>query len=69
MTSESRHCSLCGDEAVPGIVRAVNSRDAIAEVEVACAVQSVALDLIGEVTIGDTLLVHQGFAIARVEAP
>ena len=67
MSREDVHCSLCGDEAVPGVVRALNPRDRTAEVELACAVQSVALDLVGTVTGGDTLLVHQGFAIAKME--
>ncbi len=68
MTSENRHCSLCGDEAVPGIVRSVNAVDRTADVELACALECVALDLVGEVTVGDTLLIHQGFAIARMES-
>ena len=67
MSLEDVHCSLCGDEAVPGVVRALNPRDRTAEVELACAVRSVALDLVGAVTVGDTLLVHQGFAIAKME--
>ena len=67
MSHKDIHCSLCGDEAAPGVVRAVNPRDRTAQVELACAVQLVALDLVGTVTIGDTLLVHQGFAIAKME--
>ncbi len=68
--SETRdHCSLCGDEALPAVVRAVHEEDATADVTMACGVDRVALDLVEAVQVGDTLLVHQGFAIARVEAP
>lgn len=69
MNGDAAHCSLCGDEAVPGIVRAVNAVDRTAEVELACAAECVALDLVSDVTVGDTLLIHQGFAIARIESP
>jgi hydrogenase maturation factor len=62
-------CSLCGDEAVSGRVLSVDARAGTAEVALAGAVAAVALDLVDGVRIGDTVLVHQGFAIARVDAP
>ena len=67
MTEAHDHCSLCGDEALPAVVRALHA-DATADVESECAVQRVALDLVDGVQVGDTILVHQGFAISRVEA-
>lgn len=68
MTGRADRCSLCGDEAVPAVVRVVHAADATAEVEMACESRRVALDLLDAVAVGDTVLVHQGFAIARVEA-
>jgi hydrogenase maturation factor len=60
------HCSACGDEALPMRVLAVGN-DATATVVGADAQITVATDLIVDVAVGDTLLVHQGFAIARLE--
>lgn len=67
MEPEDR-CSLCGDEAIPAVVREVHATDGTADVEMACERRRVALDLLDAVAVGDTVLVHQGFAIARVEA-
>ena len=61
-------CSLCADEAAPGRVLSVDAGAGTAAVVVAGAVQAVALDLVDGVRAGDTVLVHQGFAIARVDA-
>ena len=67
-------CSLCGDEATPGRVLSVDAAAGTAAVvlagaPVASAPATVALDLVEGVRVGDTVLVHQGFAIARVDAP
>lgn len=68
MSDAQAHCSLCGDEALPAVVLALHA-DATADVESECATQRVALDLVDGVQVGDTILVHQGFAITRVETP
>jgi hydrogenase maturation factor len=62
-------CSLCGDVAVRAKIVSI---DQDAGMAIACSGDvelSVALDLIEPPTVGDTILVHQGFAIARVEVP
>lgn len=63
------HCALCADEALPSVIRSVNPATRTAEVERCDAVQVIALDLVESVRVGDTVLVHQGFAIARVGDP
>jgi hydrogenase maturation factor len=60
-------CCVCGDEALPMRVLAVGD-DSTATVVGADAQITVATDLVPDVTVGDTLLIHQGFAIARLEA-
>jgi hypothetical protein len=60
-------CHLCGDEAVAGLVVSVDASSRTAGVLFASGVATVALDLVDAVA-GDTLLVHLGFAIARLEA-
>lgn len=61
-------CHLCGDEAVAGRVLAVDDGARTAVVAFTSGEATVALDLVDAVA-GDTLLVHLGFAIARLEAP
>lgn len=61
-------CAVCGDEALPARVFAVDAALRAAWVEVRGAVVEIALDLVEGVGVGDTVLVHQGFAIARVDA-
>lgn len=73
-------CATCGDEALQA--RVVGVDDAAASADVVLleggsgagpardgARLAVALDLVDGVAIGDLVLVHQGFAICRVEAP
>lgn len=63
-------CHLCGDVAVPGRVVAISADTRTATVALDCGTEStvnVALDLV-EAELGDTLLVHLGFAIARLDA-
>ncbi len=60
-------CSLCRDEAVPARVLTIDAHAGAAEVEIDGERRSVALDLIEGVLPGDTILVHQGFALQRVE--
>lgn len=61
------HCSVCGDEAVAVRVLAVDRTTDTARVEGPLEADTVALDLVEDVTVGDRLMVHMGFAIARVE--
>ena len=59
-------CSICGDEALPGRIIEL-LEDNMAAVEIGNTIAEVAIDLVGDVQIGDTLLVHLGFAIATLE--
>lgn len=60
------HCALCADEGLPGQVLALQD-DNMALVAMAGGQQAVALDLVEEAQVGDWVLVHLGFAIARLE--
>ena len=60
-------CHLCGDVAVPGRVVAIDADARTAIVAVECGAVNVSLDLV-DAMLGDTLLVHLGFAIARLDA-
>lgn len=59
-------CHLCGDVAAPGRVVAVDAAARTATVALAGGEATVALDLV-EAGVGDELLVHLGFAIARLD--
>ncbi len=61
------HCTLCGDEALLALVVSVDEARQSADVELDGGVRTVALDLVGGVEPGDAVLVHQGFAIGRME--
>ncbi|MBA2457929.1 MAG: HypC/HybG/HupF family hydrogenase formation chaperone [Gemmatimonadales bacterium] len=60
-------CALCRDEAVAARVVTIDSGGGTAEVVIEGQVAIIALDLVEAVGTGDTVLVHQGFAIQRVE--
>ena len=60
------HCSLCADEGLPGRVLELHP-EAMALVEMPAGPQLVALDLIEDAQVGDWLLIHLGFAIARLD--
>ena len=60
------HCALCADEGLPGQVLALQD-DNMALVAMSRAEQAVALDLVEDAQVGDWVLVHLGFAIARLE--
>ncbi len=64
--ARSGTCHLCGDEAVAGRVVAVDAGTRTAIVAFENGEATVALDLV-DAAIGDELLVHLGFAIARLE--
>jgi hydrogenase maturation factor len=59
-------CHLCGDVAVTGRVVALDADTRTATVALECGTATIALDLV-EAKVGDALLVHLGFAIARLE--
>ena len=59
-------CHLCGDVAAEGRVVAVDADGRTAIVALECGTATVALDFV-EASVGDTLLVHLGFAITRLE--
>lgn len=65
--SPEGHCAVCGDEALLGRVVAVDVDAQTAEVKVGKVVTTVALDLVDDVAVGDAVMVHQGFAIGRLE--
>ena len=60
-------CTLCGDDAEPAVVLETDRTERTATVRLAGATCTVAVDLVEHVSAGDTVLVRQGFAIARVE--
>jgi hydrogenase assembly chaperone HypC/HupF len=57
-------CSICADEGLPGRVLELRP-DQMALVELPGGAQEVATDLVENVQVGEWLLVHLGFAIAR----
>ncbi|HXG69566.1 MAG TPA: HypC/HybG/HupF family hydrogenase formation chaperone [Gemmatimonadaceae bacterium] len=60
-------CSICGDVALPGSVITVDDTDKTARVRLADGTATVALDLLDDVVPGDSVMVHLGFAIERLE--
>lgn len=62
-------CALCGDAAHPAVVLSVDPAARLAAVDLAGVRTEVALDLVGAVRAGDRVLVHQGFALSRLETP
>ena len=62
------HCHLCGDTAVVGRVTDLQPTARTATVLLPSGAATVAVDLV-DVTVGDDVLVHLGFAIERVEFP
>jgi hydrogenase maturation factor len=61
------HCGVCGDEAIRALVLELDVSAGLAVVATDTGTITAALDLIADhVRPGDSLLVHQGFAIAKV---
>lgn len=58
------HCHLCGDTAVVGRVTDLDATSRTATVALPTGPAMVAVDLV-DVCVGDDVLVHLGFAIAR----
>ncbi len=65
MPAPDGSCSICGDEGHVGKVVALAS-PTTARVRLEGGVRDVAIDLLEGVRPGDRLVVHLGFAIARV---
>ena len=63
--SPDGHCSICGDAAVLARVVAIDGATATAELRDGTPT-TVAIDLVENVAIGETLVVHLGFAIGRL---
>ena len=66
----SEHCITCGDDGIPMTVARIDSERGLA----LCAGEdgtrhTVEIALVEPVSIGDTLLVHAGTAIARAGGP
>jgi hypothetical protein len=61
------HCAVCADEGILALVVSVEP-GGTARVRVGTVEQIVALDLVDNVRAGDSILVHLGFAIARLES-
>ncbi len=66
MNHDGAHCVTCSDEAVPMRVVEV-SDDGLAVCAGDDGVADVMTDLVAPVTPGETLLVHGGAALARLE--
>ena len=63
-----QHCITCGDAA--SVMRVLElDRDTALCADLDDVVQPVAIDLVGEVAVGDELLVHAGVAIRGLGAP
>ncbi len=62
---QSDHCQLCGDDAQLGLVLAIRTASRTATVRFGNVDGVVALDLV-DAAVGDTVLVHMGFAIERL---
>ncbi len=59
-------CTICSDEATLAIVTELDANGGAAVVTPEGNTSTIALDLIDGVDVGDAVLVHMGFAIARV---
>lgn len=64
--SPDSYCAICADEGLPGQVLEILPDDMVL-LAMENGEQEVAIELIDNVKIGDILLVHLGFAIARIE--
>lgn len=60
-------CSICGDEASPAVIESIDAVAGTAQVRGIIGVSgTVALDLLDGARVGDTVMVHLGFAIERL---
>lgn len=59
-------CPTCGDQALPAKILHIDRASNLARIEIGEREGEVALDLVDDVRVGDTVLVHLGFAIAKL---
>ena len=68
-TEERNHCLTCSDEGIPMRVLRIDEQRGLALCEDdSGAHSSVEIALVAGVAVGDTLLVHAGTALTRLEA-
>lgn len=65
---DEQGCLTCGDVAVPVTVVSASDQDAVC-VDSFGNEGKVAVELVGDVTAGERLLVHAGVAIEKLEEP
>jgi hydrogenase maturation factor len=63
VSCDERHCVTCSDEGVAMLVRSVRG-DGVALCDGDIEVMT---DLVGDVVVGETLLVHAGVALTRLD--
>ena len=61
------HCITCSDEALPVTVLQIDELLLLAQVEVRGQITEIDVSLIDEVKVGQTLLVHGGVALERMD--
>ena len=61
------HCTVCADEGEIGHVVEIRP-DGLAVVALPSGPVEIAIDLVPEAGVGDELIVHLGFAIARIKS-
>lgn len=66
-TCETHHCLTCADEARPARVLNVDQQTGLALVLVDGRTEEVDITLMEKVESGDTVLVHGGVAMSRLE--
>lgn len=60
-------CVTCGDEALPAVVLEIDEAALTATVEVSGQTSEIDISLVEEVTVGETVLVHGGVALGKLE--
>jgi hydrogenase expression/formation protein HypC len=68
MSCDAGHCITCGDDGVPMRVLRVDAARALALCEDGAGARSSVEIALVEAGVGDTLLVHAGTALLRLEA-
>jgi len=66
-TIDDPHCITCSDEALPARVLQIDEHLGLAQVEVEGQITEIDVSLIDGVEVGQTLLVHGGVALERLD--
>ena len=66
-TIDEAHCITCSDEALPAKVLELDELLLLAQVEIKDQITEIDVSLVDEVAVGQTLLVHGGVALERLE--